>query len=95
VFSQSSVNRIGLGNLDRLHKGYADGGSVDMPVMRAPAAPGGSGGGMEININNTITAPGATAETLAGIQQALRASEARTKASIIPIVQAARSRGAL
>jgi lambda family phage tail tape measure protein len=40
VFSQGAVNRIGVGNLDRLHRGYADGGYVPAPNIvpfRAPA----------------------------------------------------------
>ncbi|MGB3490770.1 MAG: hypothetical protein WBA62_21995 [Xanthobacteraceae bacterium] len=39
VFNQNAVNRIGLGNLDRLHRGYADGGPVMPPIVqfRAPA----------------------------------------------------------
>lgn len=36
VFSAASVNRIGLGNLDRLHRGYAEGGYVSRaPMMSA------------------------------------------------------------
>lgn len=36
VFSQASVSRLGVGNLDRLHRGYADGGFVSPPVSRLP-----------------------------------------------------------
>lgn len=44
VFDQEAVNRLGLGNLMRLQRGYADGGLVGMPtpndVLPAPSASG-------------------------------------------------------
>lgn len=43
VFSQPAVNRIGVGNLNRLHKGYADGGLV------IPAGVSAGGGAMNDN----------------------------------------------
>ncbi|MCV0371674.1 phage tail tape measure protein [Filomicrobium sp.] len=40
VFSKAATQRIGIGNLDRMHKqakGYAEGGPVGLPRMHAPA----------------------------------------------------------
>ncbi len=44
VFNADSVNRIGVGNLERLHKGYAEGGHVGaLPYfMRNPRAANGT-----------------------------------------------------
>lgn len=36
VFSQESTRRIGVGMLDRLHRGYANGGYVSQPASQAP-----------------------------------------------------------
>lgn len=43
VFDQAAVNRIGVSNLRRLQKGYADGGPVGMPSLK-PTPPAGRAG---------------------------------------------------
>ncbi|QUS39560.1 hypothetical protein RPMA_12470 [Tardiphaga alba] len=63
VFSQSSVRRIGLGNLDRLHRGYADGGPV-LP-FNSGAGNDNSRPAMVFNYNPTINAPNSDAQSVA------------------------------
>ncbi|WP_407122747.1 phage tail length tape measure family protein [Bradyrhizobium sp. STM 3561] len=50
VFDQDAVNRIGVGNLTRLQRGYGSGGYVGMPSV--PTTMGHGDGGGEITINN-------------------------------------------
>lgn len=51
VFDQDAVRRIGLKNLEAMHRGYASGGLVG----GAPSIPSGlsRGGGMKVVVNNT------------------------------------------
>jgi len=54
VFSKDAVSRIGVGNLERLHRGYANGGLVapSMPRLASPRSVAAqSGGPVDININ--------------------------------------------
>lgn len=55
VFSQDAVRRLGIGNLERLHRGYANGGLVgapSMPRIGAPRSAVSTGGGpLDINVN--------------------------------------------
>lgn len=43
VFDQAAVNRIGVSNLRRLQKGYADGGPVGMPSLKPASSAGRAG----------------------------------------------------
>lgn len=55
VFSKDAVRRLGVGNLEALHRGYASGGAVGIPSPMSPRIPalgGRSGGGMRVVINN-------------------------------------------
>lgn len=57
VFSAASVNRIGLGNLDSMHRGalrgYAEGGYVSpAPYIHPPANQNGS---LKVDIHNTVS----------------------------------------
>ncbi len=59
VFSQQRVNQIGLGNLERLHRGYADGGPV-LPMRAANENAGARGAGGVRDINVTVNVPEGT-----------------------------------
>lgn len=64
VFSQARVNQIGLSNLDRLHRGYAEGGPVTPFVRQDNSEWGGARGGAKVTvINQTGTAANAETET--------------------------------
>lgn len=59
VFSAPAVNRIGVANLERLHRGYADGGLVDAPLpikQSAPASGGSSSdaGGVHVTVGVSV-----------------------------------------
>ena len=69
VMSQKAVNRIGLGNLERLHRGYADGGLVApnltpirQPSISSPSNRTSEGTAMTFNVNTTVNATGGTPE---------------------------------
>jgi tape measure domain-containing protein len=50
VFSKKAVQKLGLGNLEALHRGFASGGAVGIPSI----PPGLSrGGGMKVVVQNT------------------------------------------
>lgn len=51
VFSKADVKRLGLGNLEAMHRGYANGGAVGMSVPSVPR--GAAGGPPNIIVNNT------------------------------------------
>lgn len=74
VFSQASVSRIGLRNLDRLHRGYADGGPV-MPMPMA-ARNDNSAQPMVFNYSPTINAPNSDAQAVAALAK-VQANERR------------------
>jgi hypothetical protein len=62
VFSAAATRRIGVGNLDALHrraKGYADGGFVS-PTPMQDNRPRGGGGETVVSLNSTINAQGST-----------------------------------
>jgi hypothetical protein len=42
VFDQDAVNRIGIGNLMKLQRGYSDGGPVDVPAVMSPSGRSGA-----------------------------------------------------
>lgn len=55
VFSAPAVSRIGVANLERLHRGYADGGYVDAPVLPAtPAMPASRSASSMDNVHVTV-----------------------------------------
>lgn len=59
VFSAPAVNRIGVANLERMHRGYADGGLVDAPLpMRQSAPASGSAssdtGGVHVTVGVSV-----------------------------------------
>ena len=86
VFSQSSVRRIGLGNLDRLHRGYAEGGYVQ-PV----ATNGNSMSPVVLQDNRTINiGSGASRETVEQLKAELERDRAVRKEQVIGIVSQAR-----
>lgn len=53
VFSKKAVQRLGLRNLEAMHRGYSSGGGVGMSVPTIPRGIGGSSGPAKIVINNT------------------------------------------
>lgn len=72
VFSQAAVGRLGLGYLDGLHRGYADGGMVGLPagmtpvpvnVPMMPANTNGSGNAPHVSVNISNTDSGRTQVT--------------------------------
>ncbi|MDQ0347867.1 hypothetical protein [Ancylobacter vacuolatus] len=58
VFSKAAVGRIGAGNLDALHKGYAEGGYVAPGFAIPQPGIGSSNGGSQVNVtvNNSAGA---------------------------------------
>ena len=52
VFSKKAVQKLGLGNLEALHRGFASGGGVGMTAPSVPSGLG-RGGGMKVTVNNT------------------------------------------
>lgn len=75
VMSQKAVNRIGVDNLERLHRGYADGGLVTPnltpPALHQPSLHGANNNqprpandnpDVTFNVNTTVNASGGTPE---------------------------------
>lgn len=55
--SKAATSRIGVGNLEALHRGYADGGFVtDAPTIRTPDLKAGNSNAAPVQ-NITISAP--------------------------------------
>lgn len=61
VFNKKAVRRLGLGNLEALHRGYANGGGVGMSVPTVPA--GMRGGGQPQVKVNVVNNAGAAVQT--------------------------------
>lgn len=87
VFSKASVDKIGLGNLDALHRGYANGGPVGisaprMPRMQAPA----NQNSPSITYAPKIDARGADTAAVARLEQVIandrKQFEARVTATV-------------
>lgn len=92
VFSKSAVNRIGVGNLERLHRGYAEGGPVGMPSI--PKAAGLRGGvTIDARDNRNITINGGDQQAVAALTAALVQDRKERHAQVVSIVREARSRG--
>jgi lambda family phage tail tape measure protein len=72
VFSQASVSRIGLSNLDSLHRGYAAGG----PVTPMPYSNDNSWGGGSVTIGDIIVnvPEGTAADDANAIAEAVKSS---------------------
>jgi lambda family phage tail tape measure protein len=85
VFSQRAVNRIGVGALDRLHRGYADGGAVEplptLPALPAPALANTASQqhSTSVTINQSFDFRGADR----GTESRLRMEAARIKAEAV------------
>lgn len=50
VFSKRAVQKIGLGNLEAMHRGFASGGAVGMSVPSVPSGMNAGGGKPNVNV---------------------------------------------
>lgn len=86
VFSKASVDKIGLGNLDALHRGYANGGPVGISAPRMPRMQAQQAAPVAISYSPTIDARGADTAAVARLEQVIandrKQFEARVTATV-------------
>lgn len=95
VVKASEVRKPGVLNmLEAINSGvpgFASGGLVSRP-RAVPAVSASGGGGVQITFAPTINAPGATAETVAALQNTVAQMKAETTATIISTIKTAQKR---
>jgi lambda family phage tail tape measure protein len=91
VFDQQSVNRIGLGNLAKLHRGYADGGPVGMRIPSSIAGRSGSGTNVTVEGASIVVQGNADEKTLALMQREFAKRDAELGGKVISHVRQAKS----
>lgn len=90
VFSKKAVQKIGLGNLEAMHRGFASGGPVGMSVPSVPSMIGGGKPNVNVNIHNESGAQVTTQQDSNGdISVLISAVEARIADNML------RGRGAM
>lgn len=90
VFDQDSVNRIGVGNLQRLATSYADGGYVGN-VMPSDVMPTAGSAGITVHTGSPITIQGSADQTtLVLMQQMLAQRDAELPSRVVQAVTKAK-----
>ena len=86
VIPKSTVDKVGVGGIQSMLAGYANGGLVGplrvprMPTLKAPTA---AASPVVVNYNPNIDARGASAEAVSRLEQAIASDRAQLQANII------------